>query len=76
MLRFIRSGVYSISVCDRPDCDVIATTRIRGTIPVTALTSDVKYRMRAIQEGYQLHLSKPIEAGKLATVVASLVGRT
>ncbi len=45
-------------------------------IPVTALTADVKDRMRAIQEAYQLHLSKPIEAAELATVVASLVGRT
>ncbi|MHC5614302.1 MAG: hypothetical protein ACYTXA_25725 [Nostoc sp.] len=40
------------------------------------MTADVKDRMRAIQEDYHLDLSKTIEAGELATVVASLVGRT
>ncbi|MEH2009779.1 PAS domain S-box protein [Nostoc sp.] len=49
-----------------------------GNIPAAALTDDARAedRMRAIQEGYQLHLPKPIEAAELATVVASLVGRT
>ncbi|MEH2283319.1 MAG: PAS domain S-box protein [Nostoc sp.] len=49
-----------------------------GNIPAAALTADARAedRMRAIQEGYQLHLPKPIEAAELATVVASLVGRT
>ncbi|WP_375471184.1 hypothetical protein [uncultured Nostoc sp.] len=49
-----------------------------GNIPAAALTADAKAedRMRAIQEGYQVHLPKPIEAAELATVVASLVGRT
>ncbi|MBD2411047.1 histidine kinase [Nostoc calcicola FACHB-389] len=49
-----------------------------GNIPAAALTAyaRVEDRMRAIQEGYQLHLPKPIEPAELATVVASLVGRT
>jgi PAS domain S-box-containing protein len=49
-----------------------------GKIPAAALTAyaRVEDRMRAIQEGYQLHLPKPIEPAELATVVASLVGRT
>ncbi|MBW4561903.1 MAG: PAS domain S-box protein [Mojavia pulchra JT2-VF2] len=49
-----------------------------GTIPAAALTAYARAedRMRAIQEGYQLHLPKPIEAAELATVVASLVSRT
>ncbi|MEH1833697.1 MAG: PAS domain S-box protein [Nostoc sp.] len=49
-----------------------------GNIPAAALTADARAedRMRAIQEGYQLHLPKPIEAAELVTVVASLVGRT
>jgi PAS domain S-box-containing protein len=48
-----------------------------GTIPAAALTAYTRAedRMRAIQEGYQLHLPKPIEPAELATVVASLVGR-
>lgn len=49
-----------------------------GKIPAAALTAYARSedRRRAIQEGYQLHLPKPIEPAELATVVASLVGRT
>ncbi|YAF95790.1 MAG: ATP-binding protein [Nodularia sp. CChRGM 3473] len=49
-----------------------------GKIPAAALTAYARAedRTRAIQEGYQLHLPKPIEPTELATVVASLVGRT
>jgi PAS domain S-box-containing protein len=49
-----------------------------GKIPAAALTAYARAedRMRAIQEGFQLHLPKPIQAAELATVVASLVGRT
>ncbi|WP_392535487.1 PAS domain S-box protein [Nostoc sp. C117] len=49
-----------------------------GNIPAAALTAYARAeeRMRAIQDGYQLHLPKPIEPAELATVVASLVGRT
>ncbi|OUL28384.1 ATP-binding protein [Nostoc sp. 106C] len=48
-----------------------------GDVPAAALTAYARTedRMRAIQEGYQLHLAKPIEPAELATVVASLVGR-
>ncbi|MBX9255436.1 PAS domain S-box protein [Desmonostoc muscorum CCALA 125] len=49
-----------------------------GNIPAAALTAYARAedRMRAIQEGYQMHLPKPVEPAELATVVASLVGRT
>ena len=49
-----------------------------GNIPAAALTDDTREedRLRATQEGYQLHLPKPIKAAELATVIASLVGRT
>jgi signal transduction histidine kinase/ATP-dependent Clp protease adapter protein ClpS len=48
-----------------------------GKIPAAALTAYARAddRTRAIQEGYQLHLPKPIEPIELATVVASLIGR-
>ncbi|BAY10654.1 hybrid sensor histidine kinase/response regulator [Calothrix sp. NIES-2098] len=48
-----------------------------GDVPAAALTAYARAedRMRAIQEGYQLHLPKPIQPAELATVVASLVGR-
>lgn len=49
-----------------------------GNIPAAALTAYARAedRLRAIREGFQLHLPKPIEAAELTTVVASLVGRT
>ncbi|MBW4603676.1 MAG: PAS domain S-box protein [Calothrix sp. FI2-JRJ7] len=49
-----------------------------GSIPAAALTAYARAedRLRAIREGFQLHLPKPIEAAELTTVVASLVGRT
>ncbi|MEH2084859.1 MAG: PAS domain S-box protein [Nostoc sp.] len=49
-----------------------------GNIPAAALTAEIREEdwLRAIQEGYQLHLPKPIKAAELATVIASLVGRT
>ncbi|MBE9201345.1 MULTISPECIES: ATP-binding protein [unclassified Nodularia (in: cyanobacteria)] len=48
-----------------------------GKIPAAALTAYARAedRTRAIQEGYQLHLPKPIEPAELAIVVASLVNR-
>ncbi|MBW4427443.1 MAG: PAS domain S-box protein [Nostoc desertorum CM1-VF14] len=51
---------------------------VGGNIPAAALTAYARAedRMRAIQEGYQLHLPKPIEAAELTTVVARLAGRT
>ncbi|AFZ00295.1 ATP-binding protein [Calothrix sp. PCC 6303] len=49
-----------------------------GKIPAAALTAYARPedRVRAIREGFQLHLPKPIEPAELAAVVASLVGRT
>ncbi|WP_211293217.1 ATP-binding protein [Brunnivagina elsteri] len=48
-----------------------------GNIPAAALTAYARTedRMRAIQEGFQLHLPKPVEPGELTAVVASLAGR-
>ncbi len=47
-------------------------------IPAAALTAYARAedRMRALQEGFQIHLPKPVEPAELATVVASLAGRT
>ncbi len=46
-------------------------------IPAAALTAYARAedRTRAIQEGFQMHLPKPVEPAELATVVASLAGR-
>jgi CheY-like chemotaxis protein len=48
-----------------------------GQIPAVALTAyaRVEDRLRALEAGFQIHLSKPVEPVELATVVASLTGR-
>lgn len=50
----------------------------RRKIPAAALTAYARPedRMRAIKEGFQLHLPKPVEPIELATVVASLAERS
>ncbi|MEG3941152.1 PAS domain S-box protein [Microcoleus sp. S36b_A3] len=46
-------------------------------IPAVALTATgrVEERVRALRQGFQLHLSKPIDPAELVAVVASLAGR-
>lgn len=46
-----------------------------GTVPAVALTAYAREqdRKRAIDAGYQLHLSKPIEVAQLSTSVARLI---
>ena len=48
-----------------------------GQTPALALTAYARTedRVRAISEGYQLHLAKPVDRLELATVVASLANR-
>jgi PAS domain S-box-containing protein len=48
-----------------------------GQTPALALTAYARTedRVRAISEGYQLHLAKPVDRVELATVVASLASR-
>jgi len=48
-----------------------------GLVPALALTAYARAEDagRALEAGYQAHIPKPVEPGKLATVVASLAGR-
>jgi CheY-like chemotaxis protein len=48
-----------------------------GRVPAAALTAYAKDedRHRAIQAGFQAHVTKPVELSELASVVASLAGR-
>jgi PAS domain S-box-containing protein len=48
-----------------------------GRIPAVALTAYARSedRMRALTSGFQVHMPKPIEAGELVVVIASLAGR-
>ncbi len=43
-------------------------------VAVTALASP-QDRLRALQAGYQNHVTKPVEPQELATVIANLAGR-
>jgi CheY-like chemotaxis protein len=47
-------------------------------VPAIALTAFARSedRTRAMMAGYQVHLSKPIEAQELIATVASVAGRT
>ncbi len=48
-----------------------------GVVPAVALTAYARSedRMRAMASGFQMHVPKPIEAGELVVVIASLAGR-
>jgi PAS domain S-box-containing protein len=48
-----------------------------GTTPAIALTGyvGVEERTRALTEGYQMFVPKPVEVSELATLIASLIGR-
>jgi len=56
---------------------VRAMNQGRGNIPAAALTAyaRVEDRMRALLEGYQIHLPKPVEPNELIAVVATLADR-
>ena len=49
-----------------------------GSIPALALTAYARPedRMKAVRAGFQMHISKPVEAAELLTMVASLAGVT
>ena len=48
-----------------------------GTIPAIALTAFARSedRINAFQAGFQMHIAKPVDAGELIAIVASLVKR-
>ncbi|MGA9770461.1 MAG: CHASE3 domain-containing protein [Blastocatellia bacterium] len=49
-----------------------------GLIPAVALTAyaRVEDRVKTLSAGYQMHVPKPVEPAELATIIASLAGRT
>ena len=57
--------------------EFIRAVRVQGLkIPAVALTAFARPedRIRSIQAGYQMHLSKPVEPAELIAVVANLAG--
>jgi PAS domain S-box-containing protein len=86
-LQSLSQGKYDLLISDigMPEMDgydLIREVRkqeggTRKPIPAVALTAyaRVQDRMRAILAGYSTHVTKPVEANELVTVVASLAGR-
>ncbi|MBD2773770.1 PAS domain S-box protein [Iningainema tapete] len=76
--------VSDIAMPERDGYSLIREVRLREVsrnqrkIPAAALTAYARAedRTRAIKEGFQMHVPKPVEPLELATVVASLAGRT
>jgi signal transduction histidine kinase/CheY-like chemotaxis protein len=52
-------------------------SKLGGTVPALALSAYARTedRLRALREGFQLHLAKPVQPVELVTVVASLAAR-
>ena len=66
---------YSFAGFDKETEGVRDGTR-RG-IPAVALTAYARSedRMRSLASGLQMHVPKPIDAGELVMIIASLAGR-
>lgn len=74
--------VSDIGMPGKDGYELIRSIRSRGRedggyIPAVALTAFARSddRRRAMDAGFHLHLSKPVEPSELVTAVASLVGR-
>ena len=72
--------ISDIGLPDQDGYELIRQVRMRGEgarIPALALTaqSRLKDRTRALMAGFQMYLSKPIDASELTVTVASLAGR-
>jgi CheY-like chemotaxis protein len=60
------------------ELDVLSTLRERGiSAPAIALTgyASPRDRLRALQAGFQMHLSRPVDGHELVVTVASVLGR-
>jgi CheY-like chemotaxis protein len=86
-LQALASASADVLVCDigLPDidgCALLSTVRAlppdRGAnVPAVALTgySEPETRDRILAAGFQIHVLKPVEPGKLIHVIASAAGR-
>jgi CheY-like chemotaxis protein len=87
-LRFLRKSKPHVLIMDigMPNEDGYqAIQKIRkltnqegGKVPAIALTAFARSedRRRAILNGFQMHIAKPVEPSELIAMVASLSGRT
>ena len=78
LIREVRRREADLSQTSPEDTANMSLSPPRRKIPAAALTAyaRIEDRMRAIKEGFQLHLPKPVDPVELATVVASLADRT
>ena len=78
LIREVRRREADLSQTSPEHAAHMSPSPPRRKIPAAALTAYARTedRMRAIKEGFQLHLPKPVDPVELATVVASLVDRT
>ena len=73
--------VSDIGMPERDGYDLIREVRARGysyqRLPAIALTALARPqdRRRALLAGYQVHVSKPIDASELTAAIAALIGR-
>jgi CheY-like chemotaxis protein len=85
-LEIMRTQAIDVIVSDIGMADVDGLQLIREirklpgaarALPAVALTAYTRAvdRTRALQAGFQAHVPKPVDAGELVTVIASLVGR-
>lgn len=74
--------ISDISMPEQDGYDLIRQIRELGhsstDIPAIALTAFARNddRDRALRAGYQIHLTKPVDAGELSAAVAALAGRS
>lgn len=75
--------ISDIGMPDEDGCVLIRKVRLLepergGRIPAIALTAYARTedRVRVLSAGYQMHIPKPVDPAELATVVASIAGRT
>jgi signal transduction histidine kinase/ActR/RegA family two-component response regulator len=74
--------VSDIEMAGTDGYQLIRALRLRpavlgGTVPALALSAYARTedRLRALRDGFQLHLAKPVQPAELVTVVASLAAR-
>jgi signal transduction histidine kinase/ActR/RegA family two-component response regulator len=70
--------VSDIGMPEQDGCEFLRLARIQGVkAPAVALTAfaRVEDRLRSLRAGFQMHLSKPVEATELIAAVASTAGR-
>jgi CheY-like chemotaxis protein len=76
--RPVDALIADIRIAGDGGLDMLGTLRERGvTAPAVALTgyASPRDRLHALQAGFQMHLSRPVDGHELVVTVASVLGR-